>query len=92
MRTPRTLVPIPPKVAAEIDKIAGHGHRTEFIVDLLEREIRRREQLAALEDTAGAWRDEDHPELADGSEAWVRQMRQESEARFRRLQDQKESA
>ena len=92
MRTPRTLVPIPPKVAAEIDKIAGRGHRTDFILNLLEREIRRREQLAALDDAAGSWKDEDHPELANGSEAWVRQMRQESEARLQRLQEQKESA
>lgn len=91
MRTPRTLVPIPPKVVAGIDKIAGHGHRTEFIVELLEREIRRREQLAALQDAASSWKDEEHPELANGAEAWVRQMRQKSEARFRRLQDQRES-
>jgi hypothetical protein len=92
MRSPRTLVPIPPEVAAEIDKIAGRGHRTDFIVHLLEREIRRREQLAALEDAAGSWKDEDHPELANGSEVWVRQMREESEARFQRLREQKESA
>jgi hypothetical protein len=90
MRTPRTLVPIPPQVAAQIDKIAGQGHRTEFIVDVLEREIRRREQLAALEAAAGSWKDEDHPELANGSEAWVRQMRDESEARSHRLQQQQQ--
>jgi hypothetical protein len=91
MRTPRTLVPIPPKVAAQIDKIAGHGHRTEFIVDVLEREIRRREQLAAIQEAAGSWKDQDHPELANGSEAWVRQMRRESEGRFQRLQERQES-
>jgi hypothetical protein len=90
MKTPRTLVPIPPKIAAEIDKIAGHRHRTEFIVDVLEREIRRREQLAALQAAAGSWKDEDHPELANGSEAWIRDMRQESENRFQRLQQQQE--
>jgi hypothetical protein len=91
MRTPRTLVPLPPKVVAEIDRIAGRGHRIDFIVELLEGEIRRREQLAALENAAGAWKCEDHPELAEGSEAWVRKMRGASEARFQRLQDQKES-
>jgi hypothetical protein len=91
MRTPRTLVPIPPRIAAEIDKIAGRGHRAEFIISLLESEIRRRDQLSALMEAAGSWKDEDHPELANGSEAWIRQMREESGARFQRLRDQRES-
>lgn len=86
MRTPRTLVPIPPSIAAEIDKIAGQKHRTRFIVELLESEIRRREQLRALEEAAGCWKDEDHPELANGAETWVRKMRRQSEDRFQRLQ------
>ena len=86
MRTPRTLVPIPPTVIAGIDRIVGHGHRTRFIVELIESELRRREQLAALQEAPGSWKDEDHPELGNGSEAWVRQMRNESKARFERLQ------
>lgn len=91
MRNPRTLVRIPPKVAAQIDKIAGHGHRTEFIVEVLEREIRRREPLGAIQEATGAWKDEDHPELANGSDAWARQMRRESEGRSKRLHEQQES-
>jgi hypothetical protein len=51
-------------------------------------EIRRREQLQAVEEAAGCWEDESHPELADGSEAWIRQMRLESELRLQRLQQQ----
>jgi hypothetical protein len=91
MRTARTLIPIPARIAAEIDKIAGHRQRTAFVVELLEREIRRREQLQAVEEAAGCWKDELHPELAGGSEAWIRQMRQESEARRQRLQQQREA-
>jgi hypothetical protein len=91
MRTARTLIPIPVHVAAEIDRIAGHRQRTAFVVELLEREIRRREQLKAIEEAAGCWKDELHPELAAGSEAWVRQMRQESEARLQRLEQQRDA-
>jgi hypothetical protein len=91
MRTARTLIPIPARVAAEIDRIAGHRQRTAFVVELLEREIRRREQLKAVAEAAGCWKDESHPELAHGSEAWIREMRQESEARLRRLQQQPEA-
>jgi hypothetical protein len=34
-----------------------------------------RRQREALRDTAGAWKDEDHPELANGAAEWVRQLR-----------------
>ncbi|MGA3026623.1 MAG: hypothetical protein ABSF98_17810 [Bryobacteraceae bacterium] len=89
MRTARTLIPIPSRIAAEIDRIAGQRQRTAFVVELLEREIRRRDQLKAVEEAAGCWRDELHPELAGGSEAWIREMRQQSEARLQRLQQQR---
>jgi hypothetical protein len=48
-------------------------------------------QLKAIEQAAGCWKDESHPELAGGSEAWIREMRQESDARLQRLQRQREA-
>jgi hypothetical protein len=91
MRSPRKLIAIPSRMAAEIDRIAGQEGRNAFIVELLEREIRRHAQLEALREAAGSWKDENHPELAGGSEAWVRQMRQESEKRFEQLRQRKEA-
>jgi hypothetical protein len=85
MTRERTLVAIPPRIAAKIDQLAGPRRRTEFIVEVLEREILRREQLIALELAAGTWKDEDHLELAGGSTAYVEKLRQEDEARFERL-------
>jgi hypothetical protein len=78
------MVPIPARLAAGIDKIAGHRKRTAFVVEVLDREIRRREQLKALNQATGAWTDANHPELAGGAEAWVREMR---DASVKRLQD-----
>lgn len=80
------MVPIPARVAAGIDKIAGHRRRTAFVVEVLEREMRRREQLDALEQAVGAWADADHPELANGAEAWVREMRDASVKRLEELE------
>lgn len=91
MRKPRTLVPIPQQLAAAIDKIAGQKQRAAFIVDLVEREIRRREQRDALREAAGSWKDEDHPELAEGAEQWVQRMRQESAKRFEKIEHQREA-
>jgi hypothetical protein len=39
----------------------------------------RRKLLAFLQNNEPAWREEDHPELRDGSGAWVRKLRGESE-------------
>ena len=90
MRTPRKLIPIPLRTAAGIEKIAGHRRRNSYIVAVLDLEIRRHEQLEALQEAAGCWKDEDHPELAQGSDAWVRRMRQESQKRLERLQRQRD--
>ncbi len=38
--------------------------RTRFVEEVLARELRRRKLKAALAASAGAWKDEDHPELA----------------------------
>jgi hypothetical protein len=55
-------------------------------VEILEPEIQRREQLAALQEVAGCWNDEDHPELANGSEAFLRGMRDEAARRLEKIQ------
>jgi len=88
MRVPRAMVPIPQKLAAGIDKIAGAKRRARFIVEILEREIQRHEQLAALQEAAGCWKDEVHPGLANGSEAFVKGMRDEAAQRWRKIQQE----
>jgi len=80
----RAIAQIPIDLAARIDQIAGPGHRSEYIVEILERELRRRSLLEILRNREPIWKNEDHPELANGAEAWIRQLRQESEARFQR--------
>jgi hypothetical protein len=51
--------------------------RTQFIADALEKEIRRARLKAALKASAGAWKDEDHPELATGEDIdrWIEEQR-----------------
>ena len=77
----RAIVQIPPKLAAAVDKIAGPGHRSQFATEVLDREIRRLRLLGIFEKREPLWKDRDHPELARGTEAWVRKIRRESERR-----------
>ena len=71
----RAHVILPVEVVAEIDKLVGKRGRSAFLTELAQREIKLRRQREALRETAGAWKTEDHPELAQGAAAWVRQIR-----------------
>jgi len=82
------MVPIPQSISASIDKMVGSEHRTRFIVELLEHEIQRREQLQAVLEAAGSWKDEEHPELANGSDAFVRNLRDSASKRLEKLQQE----
>jgi hypothetical protein len=80
------MVPYPPEVIAEIDQIVSHGKRTAFLVELAKREIKLNRQRQALRAAAGAWKTEDHPELAGGAANWVHEVRQESVKRFEKIE------
>jgi len=71
---------------ADIDKLVGKRGRSAFLTELAQREIKLRRQREALREAAGAWKDEDHPELAQGAAAWVRQIRLLDNRRFDELE------
>ena len=82
------LIKIPADLAREIDRVAGRGRRSAFAVAVLRREVRRLRQLAALRESAGAWRTEDHPELANGGAAYVEQIRAVADDCFEAIKHQ----
>jgi hypothetical protein len=77
MHTQRTHVILPQDLLAEIDALVGPRGRSAFLVETARSELKRRHLLAFLNQSEPVWRDEDHPELAGGSEAWVRSLRSE---------------
>lgn len=85
----RAHVILPVELVADIDKLVGKRGRSAFLAELAREEIQRRQQRIALRAAAGAWKDEDHPELKDGAAAWVRQMRSESETRFKEIEQRR---
>lgn len=91
MARKRVMVPYPPEVIAEVDKIVSHGKRTAFLVELARREIKLNRQRKALRAATGTWKPEDHPELADGAARWVHGIRQESVKRHEKIQNHRES-
>ncbi|HEX3683459.1 MAG TPA: hypothetical protein VHU83_13060 [Bryobacteraceae bacterium] len=69
----------------EVDTLVGYRQRSSFIAQAAQRELLRMRQHEALLSTAGAWKDKDHRELEAGSAQWVRNMRQESERRVKKI-------
>lgn len=82
MSQKRAHIFIPEHLLADIDKLVGKGKRSALITEILDHEIRRRRLLQILDDTAGGWKDADHPELKDGAYAFVRGLREENDKRL----------
>jgi len=83
MATVRTHIVLPAELAKEIDELAGPRGRSAFIVETTAKEVRRRKLLAFLQRDEPAWRDEDHPDIAElGTAAWVRSLRNEPSLRL----------
>jgi len=83
MATVRTHIVLPAELAKEIDELAGPRGRSAFIVETTAKEVRRRKLLAFLQRDEPAWRDEDHPDIAElGTAAWVRSLRNEPSVRL----------
>lgn len=81
MATQRTHVTIPEDLVSEIDDVVGKRGRSQFLVEAARVELQRLRQLNALRNATGAWKVEDHPELARGALAFQKSLRAESEAR-----------
>jgi hypothetical protein len=84
MTTRRTHIVIPEPLVNEIDRLVGKRGRSEFLARAAEKELRRLQQIRALENVAGAWKDKDHPELKAGAARWVRELRKKSERRLQK--------
>jgi hypothetical protein len=82
MATRRTHIVIPDPLVSEIDRVVGKRGRSRFLIQAAEKELRRLRQIQALEDTAGAWKDREHPELQEGAAKWVKALRREADRRL----------
>jgi metal-responsive CopG/Arc/MetJ family transcriptional regulator len=84
MQRKRAHVILPEDLLAEVDRLVGERGRSAFLAEVVQREIQRRKLLAALREARGSWKAEHHPELQEGSEAFVERLRAENEERLKR--------
>jgi hypothetical protein len=81
MKAKRAHILLPEDLVKEIDSIVGPRGRSAFLVETAREAVRQKKLLRFLESDIPAWKDANHPELAHGAAAWVRELRQESEAK-----------
>lgn len=80
----RTHVVLSRDAVEAIDQLVGKRGRSEFIDEAVKQRVRQQQFLRALAQTAGAVRDEDHPEFANVPE-YVRALRQDDDRASGRL-------
>lgn len=74
----RAHIFLPDDLLAEVDALVGPRGRSAFLTEVIREAVSRRRLLQLLNNKEAIWQDGDHPELAEGSETWVRQLRDES--------------
>jgi metal-responsive CopG/Arc/MetJ family transcriptional regulator len=86
MKTKAHLV-FPRDILEEVDQIAGKRKRSLFIAEATREKLQRERFLRTLEETQGAWKDKNHPELrtARDMEQFVSDKRQSYRKRLRRI-------
>jgi len=76
--TKRINVTFPVSLLEELKERIPKRKRNQFIVETIERELRRIRLQRSLREAAGAWSDEDHPDLktAEDIDRYVRNLRE----------------
>ncbi len=73
----KITVTLPQAVLARLRAHVPARQRSRFILEAIEERLALEEQVAALEETAGAWSDPNHPEMRTGEDIdrWLSDLR-----------------
>jgi hypothetical protein len=78
LETQKTTVVFPKSLLRRLRERVPPRQRSAFIAEAVEEKLALEEHLVAIEETAGCWSDEDHPELKAGEDidSWLNEIRQ----------------
>ncbi|MBN1579596.1 MAG: hypothetical protein JXA89_02760 [Anaerolineae bacterium] len=76
-KTQRINVTFPEQLLNELDELVPPRKRSQVIVMATTEYVRKLKLLSAIKETAGAWDEASHPELATPADIdrWIREMR-----------------
>jgi hypothetical protein len=72
---------LPEDLLEELRTTVPKREQSKVVAEALRRELKRLRLAEAIQTSFGAWRDEDHPELIGGTEAYVRKVRRSTRIR-----------
>ena len=74
----RINVTFPESVLDLLESVVPARKRNAFIVEATEAALRKERQLTAIQESSGAWSDEDHPDLmtVEDIDRYVRRLRE----------------
>ncbi|MGQ9555426.1 MAG: hypothetical protein ACUVWR_15095 [Anaerolineae bacterium] len=80
----RTHMVVPQDLVRAVDELVGKRKRSAFFAQAVREKLSRAALLAALEETAGSIKPEDHPEWTSTESvvAWVERIREEDKKRL----------
>jgi hypothetical protein len=75
--TRKVTLTLPQSLLVRLDATVPGRKRSRFIAEAVEERLAIAEQLAALEETAGAWTDERHPDMRSDADIdqWLANLR-----------------
>jgi len=78
VETKRINVTFPTTLLEELRRYVPRRERNKFILEATERELEKIRTLKAIQESAGAWSDEDHPDLMTVEDVnhYVRELRE----------------
>lgn len=85
MHRKRAHVVLPDDLLVEVDALVGPRGRSAFLTEVIRREVNRRRLLQMLSGPEPILNDADYPELHDGSDAFVRRLREADRERDEEL-------
>jgi hypothetical protein len=73
----KMTVTFPQSVLQRLLERVTPSQRSAFIVEAVDEKLALQEQLEAIEEAAGSWQDEDHPEIQTGQaiDHWLTESR-----------------
>ena len=74
----KITVTLPRDLIERLDNRVPSRQRSRFIANAIESQLAIEEQIAVVEETAGAWKEEKHPEMKteEDIDAWLQNLRQ----------------
>jgi hypothetical protein len=77
IRSRTITLTLPEALLNRLDERMSPQQQTDFIVEAIEEHLAVEEQLAALDEAAGAWTDENHPDMVtpESIDLWLAGLR-----------------